>query len=584
MPVHDFATCINIHPTHRLVRLLVATSVSVSAGVSAGISACVGAQSLFCSSRALAQKPPVISPTSPQPTPLTIRLSRKATPQAISPYIYGFGSYMKEDRTEAAVWSLRPSVFRWGGNTTDRFNWKVNAWNTGEDWYFKNVASRIPNVVDTFVAQNNAANVASAITLPLLGYVAKDADASGFPVSVYGPQESADGDAGSGIDLKGRRLVSGPERTSIPAPPAFLAEWVRHLQKGFGKGPHIYILGNEPGLWFETHRDAHPAPATYDEVRDKFLAAAEAVRKADPKAVIVGPAAWGWLEIFQSAYDMPGPWNGNKAGLDKKNHGGKPFLEWFLAEIARREKETGLVLLDVLDVHYYPEGNTLRNGKVSSPENRKLRLQATRSLWDRTYTDQSWIDDTIYLIPRLKEMAAKVRPSLKVSLGEYNFRGENDVAGGLAQAEALGVFATEGLHMAHYWTIPPAESAPWMAFKLFRNPDGKGKGFESLLLDNSAGVQDELSVYASESTDGKRVTVVILNKSLTRTQSFALDTSSLGQSFKLSREFWFDEDFKQGLQSRQFKAKAGQKMGQAGGLTEIQTSPLSAHFIELVRE
>ena len=53
-----------------------------------------------------------------------------------------------------------------------------------------------------------------------------------------------------------------------------------------------YILDNEPTLWSATHRDVHPEPTGYDELLERTIAYASAVRRADPNAKIAGPAEW----------------------------------------------------------------------------------------------------------------------------------------------------------------------------------------------------------------------------------------------------------------------------------------------------
>ena len=77
----------------------------------------------------------------------------------------------------------------------------------------------------------------------------------------------------------------------------------------------------------------------------------------------------------------------------------------------------------------------------------------------------------------LKEWIAQNHPGLGVSIGEWNFGGEAHMSGGLATAEALGRFGTEGLTSAYYWTSPADRSPSFWAFRAFRNFDGEGGRF-----------------------------------------------------------------------------------------------------------
>ena len=99
-----------------------------------------------------------------------------------------------------------------------------------------------------------------------------------------------------------------PLDTSQQINAAFVGDWVEHLVGRYGAasgdGVRYYALDNEPMLWHETHRDIHPNPATYDEVRDAALEFAPAIKAADPNAQILGPAEWGWWAYFCSARDI----------------------------------------------------------------------------------------------------------------------------------------------------------------------------------------------------------------------------------------------------------------------------------------
>lgn len=466
----------------------------------------------------------------------------------ISPYIYGLGTYMGEDHRDDNTWSLKPTYFRFGGNMAEVFNWQQDTWNAGSDWFFTNFRAPRRNIIDEFMQANAAHGVPSAITLPIMGWIAKDGTSGSFPETVFGHQRDARNGFGNGLGPDGRKkLTADPNRAFLKVGPDWVVGWVKHLKTRFGNGPHNYILGNEPMLWQETHRDAHPEPTSYDELLDKYIATAVAVRKEDPAAVLIGPALWGWLAMQQSAYDERGPWNNYHKYADRERHGDRPFLEWFLSNVVKEEHKRGVSLIDVVDVHYYPDGEKVRNRDPSSAESRNARLVATRSLWDKSYKDDSWIADNIYMIPRLKELANRAKPGLKVGLGEYNFRAEEDISGGIVQAEVLGIFAREGLYSANYWTVPPANSPPSCAFKLFRNYDGKGSGFGKVMLKDSVGIQADHSVFAAWDPDTKTYTVLLVNKSLWDAKQFTLQSKSFGSSLKSARFFRYSLGNPKGL-------------------------------------
>lgn len=470
------------------------------------------------------------APSQPQIIAISATVeTRPAAPLSkINPGIYGVGTYFGEKKNDLDVWSLYPEVFRLGGNASERFNWKINSWNTGKDWYFRNFNSSTPFIVDSFMTKNRDHGVGSIITLPMLGWIAKDQSSGSYPISKFPNQKNALEGFGDGRTKGNEPLKADPELANTPLTGDYISSWVSHLKTQFGNHPHRYIIGNEPMLWHETHQDVHPSLATYDEVLNKFISTSRLVRKADPDAVIFGPALWGYLAVKQSALDASGIWGLGQKRSDKRKHGGTDFLEWFLKEVAKEEKRAGVSLLDVVDIHYYPEGDHIRNGPPASTTSRKARLEATRSLWDKSYKDPSWLNEYLYFIPYIKEIIARAHPKLKFAIGEYKFYGEEDIAGGIALAEVLGIFSKEKLDYASYWTTPPPNSPASYAFKLFRNYDGKGSGFGDTLLPNTYGIQKEASIFSALRENDQTVTLVILNKSQTKTTEFNLDVRGLG--------------------------------------------------------
>jgi hypothetical protein len=192
------------------------------------------------------------------------------------------------------------------------------------------------------------------------------------------------------------------------------------------------------------------------------------------------------------------------------------------------ERRTGLRLLDVLDVHHYPAaGNAaigVERSGATDPATNALRLRSTRSLWDPSYKDESWIDDRVALIPRLRRWVEENAPGLGVSLGEYSFGAAEHPSGGLAQAEALGRFAAEGLTAAFYWRLPPKDSPVYWAFRAFRDFDGRGGRFLDLALPVEARAA-RASLFASRSPAGDHVVAVLLNLDPDRPLAAQIDLS-----------------------------------------------------------
>jgi hypothetical protein len=252
----------------------------------------------------------------------------------------------------------------------------------------------------------------------------------------------------------------------------------------------------------------HPQTVGYDELIELTLRYGSAIRRADPGAVIAGPALWGWPAYFYSAIDKS---KGFRNHPDRRAHGDVPLLPWYLRELRAQEKKTGERILDVVDVHFYPQGKGIGvdvSGDID-PKTAARRVRSVRGLWDPSYRDESFIDEPIRLLPRLREWIEENYPGRGISIGEYNFGAERHISGGLAVAEALGRFAEAGIASAFYWTAPPRGSAAYWAFRAYRNYDGEGGRFEEVFLE--AVSLDRLSLFASRDEGATRLAIVAVN-------------------------------------------------------------------------
>ncbi len=437
-----------------------------------------------------------------------------APKKKISPWIYGIAQ--APDTDTSYMQRLGATARRWGGNASSRYNGLLgDAWNTASDWYFMNVnkSKHKGRVWDVFLQQNKTMGVSSAVTLPLLGYVAKDTSSYSYPVSVYGSQQRTapeKPDAGNGLTLLKQPLSADPLRTSVVADPHFIATWFKQMKQSEGASSlNMLFLDNEPMLWHHTHRDVHPQPVSYDELLQRTLRYGSAVRAVDAQMPIAGPSVWGWPAYFYSAVDAEA---GFRVAPDRKAHGNMPLLEWYVQQLAHHAQRTGVRLLNHLDVHFYPQASGVyQNGQGEKTDSNTaaLRIRSTRALWDASYQDESWIADKVMLIPRLKKIIEKYDPSLGVVIGEYHFGAMGHMSGGLAQAEALGRFAQQGVHAAYLWTHPPEGTPGHAAFRAFRKVTPEG--FLPWYVESS--VSDaSVSVFASSNTQGDEHVWVVLNK------------------------------------------------------------------------
>jgi hypothetical protein len=445
----------------------------------------------------------------------------KAGGMPVSPTIFGI-AWADGDKDIGAT------AHRWGGNTTTRYNPKLgNAWSSARDWFYENQEI---DSTDKFLGKVVEKGGVATITVPIMGWVAKDTSSCSFPKGQFAQQEKFADDrpqCGNGKKPDGKTDIKpgDPSISSVKITPEDVGAWVAKLKAAdTQRGKRIiyeYILDNEPGLWSSTHRDVHPDPLTYDELLEKTIAFGTAIRKADPDAIIAGPASYGWWEYFWSTKDHDSTGFPRNAP-DRRAHGDEPLLAWYLKKLAEHEKKTGVRVLDVLDVHIYPQAENVQGpdgqgGDGGGGTDRKtidLRFRTTRSLWDREYKDESWIQDAVYLIPRMKDLIAQNYPGRGFQIGEYNFGAEHHVSGAVALAEVLGRFALFGVSHAFYWTYPKKPKPAYWAFRAFRNYDGQGGHFQDRIVPSSS--PSGVSLYASRDEAGKKWVLVALNFSQDR--------------------------------------------------------------------
>ncbi len=250
-----------------------------------------------------------------------------------------------------------------------------------------------------------------------------------------------------------------------------------------------------------------------NEIRDKTIEFAQKIKAVDPSALVVGPEEWGWSGYFYSGYDQQwGSQNGWGSLPDRNNHGGADYLPWFLDQMRQRQTATGQRLLDVFTVHYYPQGGEFSDDVSTAMQQRRNR--STRSLWDPNYVDETWINDRVQLIPRLKSWVNANYPGTQIGITEYNWGAENHINGATTQADVYGIFGREGLNMGARWATPAASTPTYKAMKLYRNYDGNKSTFGDTSVAAAVPNPDTVSAFAAQRASDGALTVMVISKYL----------------------------------------------------------------------
>lgn len=483
--------------------------------------------------------------SAPQPVNngVNVNVDASANRHAISPLVYGVAY-----GTSSALADLNCPLNRLGGNNTSRYNWLQNADNRGSDWYFESIGDKSATAGergDTFISNSQKGGAQPMLTIPMVGYVAKLGanrnKLASFSIAKYGAQTGNDSswmkDAGNGISSKTKQYITGnnPADANIPADSAFQQNWVKHIVSTWGTadkgGLRYYLLDNEPSLWQGTHRDVHPTGATMQEIYDKTVAYADKIHAVDPKAQVVGPEEWGWSGYFYSGYDQQyGGIHGWSSLPDRKAHNGADYLPWLLDQLHTHDMQTGKRSLDVFTVHFYPQGGEF--GNDVSPNMQLRRNRSTRALWDPTYVDQTWINDKVQLVPRLKAWVNSYYPGLQTGVTEYSWGADGHINGATTEADILGIFGREGLDLATRWVMPAVNTPTYNAMKMYRNYDGNKSGFGDVSVDDSTPNPDNVASFAALRSSDGALTVMVVSKGLSGNTPVALNLTNFADGGK----------------------------------------------------
>ncbi len=479
-------------------------------------------------------------------------ISPQLEQQAISPYIYG--------TNQTLVGGENFTLFRMGGNRLSAYNWVTNWSNAGNDWYFESDDGMLPGGVSVSIgtvspcttntvyvlntrSQFTAQNL---LTIQMAGYVSADdtgdVSTTSFQSWRFNPIAFH----------KGSAFTTKPTETSYDdGATVYMDEQVNYLVNRFGTGGSslssfstlsqvtggipFYDLDNEPSIWSGTHKEIHPTATCCTELVQKTIACSSAIKSVDSTALVFGPVEYGF-EGYLTLQGAP-DWASVSTGYSPNW-----FLSYYLDTVKQASVTFGERLLDVLDLHYYSsptgsEGNSITGTTPTSDtlSDKQVRLQAPRTLWDKNYIEPSWIaqwnDQYLPLIPTIQTSINNYYPGTKNSFTEYSFGGGWDITGGIAQADALGIYGKYGVYAACYWSLGQGDKYTSLAYKMYRNYDGKNSTFGDTHVQALMDDTTDTSIYASVMSSNQELHIMVLNKNWTQ---------SIQGNFTISSLYTFD--------------------------------------------
>ncbi len=198
-----------------------------------------------------------------------------------------------------------------------------------------------------------------------------------------------------------------------------------------------------------------------------------------------------------------------------------------LTRWSRLPETSGRRLLDVLDLHWYPEA---RGGDTPASETRivmqgkgdsgarppvcRPRARCGTRATTRT-AGSSATSPAFYRCCRSSSSSIDTYyPGTKLAFTEFDYGGEYDISGGIATADVLGIFGRYDVYMAHYWDVDwlydPTYTAA--AYKLYRDYDGNHSAFADTYVDAATSDSEKSSIYASLDEDTSELHIILLSK------------------------------------------------------------------------
>jgi hypothetical protein len=447
------------------------------------------------------------TPGNPGSADVTLTVDTSQDNRPISPLIYGLNS-----PSSAELAATRATLVRLGGNRWTAYNWETNASNAGSDYCYENddylSSSTTPGAaIKPTLTMAKADGATALVTIPIVDYVAGDEAAQ---CNVQNTPNYLALHFDQNLPTKGSAFSLTPSTTDGKV---YQDEFVNWLKQAVPGTPIMIQLDNEPDLWSSTHPEVHPTPVTYAELAQRDATYAKAVKAVWPSVKVIGPVNYGWegFTNLQNATDAAADGN---------------FVDWYLKQMSADSATAGERLVDDLDVHWYPEatggGNRITNdASGDSAAEVAAREQAPRSLWDPTYTEDSWITDDVLhgpidLLPGLQSKIAADYPGTGLSVSEWDYGGGNEISGAIADADVLGIFGQQGVTDAAYWPLFSNETFSNAAFEAFRNYDGNGGSFGDTSIEAISSDASTTSVYASmNAANHNQLVLVVINKATT---------------------------------------------------------------------
>lgn len=455
---------------------------------------------------------------------VTIQVNANEGRLPVSPYIYGRNNNFSGSAgspTSAINLSLyKDAGLRFarenGGNNATKYNWRRKI-SSHPDWY-NNVYSNDWDYSSMSI-QTNIPYMQTMFAFQLISKVASNKN-NNFNDWAYNQSKWWSG-VNQNLAGGGQVNTSGGSKALVEGNPnlylmdfnadsttGILDHWFAAGGLGLNNSNFRYwSMDNEPEIWNGTHDDVMPTQLLASAFMDKYFAVAKAARLRFPEIKLTGPVPaneWQWYK-----------WGSETLKISGTNY---CWLEYFIKRVADEQKATGIRLLDVLDIHWYP--SVYSDAEV---------LQLHRIFFDKTYIypgangvktiNGGWDTSQTkeYIFQRINDWLTKhfgANHGITLGLTECAFSSSNPNITSVLYASILGTFANNGVELFTPWSW---QTGMWETMHLF------SRYAKGVRVSATSSLETMVSAYTSVNNNNDSMTVVLVNRDLTASRNVTVN-------------------------------------------------------------
>ena len=446
--------------------------------------------------------------------------------KTVSPYIYGRNSSFSNSfgtvTSSSDITLFKEAGLRLarenGGNNATKYNWRKKI-SSHPDWY-NNVYDHDWDNLSNYIMAN-APDMQVMWSFQLIGKVASNKN-NNFNDWSYNMSQWWSGCsqnlAGGGVaNASGGSLATvngNPLLYTMDWPADSTAEVLNHWfgPKGIGLNStnfRYWNMDNEPEIWSGTHDDVMPTQLAATAFMDKYFAVAKKARALFPGIKLCGPVTaneWQWYK-----------WGSETLNINGKYYS---WLEYFIKRVADEQKATGIKLLDVLDIHWYPgessDADVLQLHRIFYDKTYDYPgangLKSINGGWDNTQTRE-------YIFQRINDWLTLyfgANHGITIGLSESGINSSNANVNSVLYASLLGTFASNGVELYTPWTW---KTGMWETLHLF------SRYAKNQSVKTGSTLENMVSGYTTLSDNADSMTVMLVNRDLTSSHKVTVNLS-----------------------------------------------------------